>query len=338
MTLTPLAVCFAQSNYQVYQGLLYFGGRLPQKGEELLRCDGQQVQIAADITSGPDSSHVDDLAVWQDTLYFSAKKDPHGRDLWRFDGAAASLVADMDPSTFSPSYLTPLNDRLYFRGMAPEGLRMFEYDGSTLSVVNGFTHPASLVVWNDALYFWASNGPNTSGLWRYDGEQAELVFEHDTELTELTVFQDQLYFVAGGAPITFGMNRLWTFDGTAAAPVGTTPLSPGANLVVYNNRLYGWDVDAHLIEFDETLERRIPFVEGNSSVRPVVYRGELYFAAEDGRNGYGLWKYDGTMASFLSDVDTGAAIASFWNLVTYCDGLFFVAPDSQATKFWKYTS
>jgi ELWxxDGT repeat protein len=108
----------------------------------------------------------------------------------------------------------------------------------------GSSSPSELTVFNNKLYFTASDGTHGEELWQYDGTTASLVQDlrpgvDNSSPSDLTIFNNQLYFTAND-----GIHgpELWEYDGTTASLV--QDLRPGFNgagpsgLTVFNNKLY----------------------------------------------------------------------------------------------------
>ena len=60
----------------------------------------------------------------------------------------------------------------------------------------------------------------------------------------------------------------------------------------------------------------------------TVFNNELYFQANDGTNGYELWKYDGTNApSMVANINPGSGNSYPYYLTVFNNELYFQADD-----------
>src|SRR5579859_3415055 len=119
--------------------------------------------------------------------------------------------------------------------------------------------PASLTVFNNALYFAANDGAHGIELWKYDGTVATRVTDlspgsASSFISSLAVFNGALYFRGSGTTNGTLDLQLWKYDGTNVTRI--TEIHPGS-----------------------------PGNNGFSPTGMTVYNGALYFAANDGTNG-----------------------------------------------------
>ena len=220
-------------NFTVLDNRLYFSAFDGVNGGELWVSDGtsEGTQLVKDINPGSKNSLPENLTVFDNRLYFSAFDAENGKELWVSDGTSegTQLVKDINPNSGNyiysnsslPKNLTVFDDRLYFTAFDGEnGKELWVSDGTsegTQLVKNidpssdyfgpGFA-PDELTVFDDLLYFTASDGVNGNELWVSDGtsEGTQLVkdlnpgrdssFPYGSYLNELIVFDDELYFVA----------------------------------------------------------------------------------------------------------------------------------------------
>jgi ELWxxDGT repeat protein len=150
-------------------------------------------------------------------------------------------------------------------------------------------------------------------LWKTDGTAAGTVLVQDSNTTAVsfpygvTEFNGAFYFQANDGVNGF---ELWKTDGTAAGTVLVKDINTGA---------------------DSSLRYRFTDF--------TVFNGALYFAADDGVNGFELWKTDGTAAGtvLVQDINTAAGAGSSPADFTVFNGALYFAADDGANsrKLWK---
>jgi ELWxxDGT repeat protein len=146
-----------------------------------------------------------------------------------------------------------------------------------------------LTVFNDTLYFRASDSVSGTELWQFDGATASVAADirpgsGSSSPAFLAPYAGQLYFnaqgPAGGAP------RLWRFDGTTAEqapdPVGQNAQNP-EDLIAYGGRLFyrafRSGLGLELWKFDGTTQTPLDLFPGSGSSLPkefIEYNGQLY--------------------------------------------------------------
>ena len=285
-------------NFTVLDNRLYFSAFDGVNGGELWVSDGtsEGTQLVKDINPGSKNSLPENLTVFDNRLYFSAFDAENGKELWVSDGTSegTQLVKDINPNSGNyiysnsslPKNLTVFDDRLYFTAFdADNGKELWVSDGTSegtqlVKDINpssdyfgpGFA-PDELTVFDDLLYFTASDGVNGGELWVSDGtsEGTQLVKDiypgknsygiaNSSAPKNLTVFDDELYFTASDG---VNGNELWVSDGTSEGTQLVKDLNPG---------------------------RDSSFPYGSYLNELIVFDDELYFVADDGVNGAELFK------------------------------------------------
>jgi ELWxxDGT repeat protein len=218
-----------------------------------------------------------------------------------------------------------------------------------------------LTVFNNVLYFSATDGTSGQELWKTDGTEAGTVRVKDinpgagdSTPSALTAFNNALYFTAKDS--TSGV-ELWKTDGTEAGTVRVKDISPGvgdaltvfSELAVFNNALYFSSVtdgvSGHeLWKTDGTEAGTVRVKDINSGVGDsnpfwlTAVNNVLYFSAI-GDGGRELWKTDGTEAGTVRVKDinpAGDSMTMFSELTVFNNALYFSAKDgTSGDELWK---
>jgi ELWxxDGT repeat protein len=297
---------------------LYFQGA-NASGLGLWKTDGTNtdfVQSAFVDAAVPRSS----IAV-NGVLFFSANDGTHGNELWTSNGTAGGtgMVTDIGLSTASdPQAITDVNGVAYFvANDGNNGTGLFKSDGTSggTQLLKGnldFGGSPHLLNVNGTIYFFAFDGNLAKGtvqLWKSNTSTG--VTERVTGFASaqsgpfgflaglpdtLTNVNGEVYFVADDG--THGL-ELWKSDGTEPGTMMVQDLNTG------------------------------PSSSNPSELTPVGTN--LFFTATDGTNS-GLWKFDGSNATFLQ---AGAS-----NLLNVGGTLAFTGPDSanpqNGPALWKW--
>ena len=128
-----------------------------------------------------------------------------------------------------------------------------------------------------------------------------------------TVFNNELYFQGNDG--THG-HELWKTDGTASGTVMVHDTTSGSfngyakDLTVFNDELY-FRIWREVLFGSLTEPLPVKLLNFHHYLLPalslLVFNNELYFHATDGTHGYELWKYDGTNANMIADINVGSA-------------------------------
>ena len=278
-----------KSNMAVFNGKLYFSARNATSGYELWSTDGTAAGTAllVDLNAGNGGTSAQyypapsDLTVCNGKLFFSAYHSSYGSELFVTDGTSAGtvLVKDISQNSGSPSYLTCMNNVLYFAA--------------------------------DDSYYWQTNsGTFGSELWRSDGTSAGtyIVADLNTNATQagsfgnagisgtqgsspnsLTEAGGKLFFSATNSA---GESEMFYTDGSTITKVDVNPGSGSswpAYTVSYNGKVYfrGYTPTAgyDLFSIDpNTLGVTSLDVRAGASnyfiSQPVVMGGLMWFQAE----------------------------------------------------------
>ena len=229
--------------------------------------------------------------------------------------------------------------------------------------------PDRLTAVGNTLFFKATNGQNGFELWKSNGTSSGTVMVKDinsgslgqatSNPNHLTEMGGTLYFSA--MDTSNNGHQLWKSDGTASGTVMVTAINSGGTanpgihtdgFVVMNNNLYFSADDGpngvELWKSDGTASGTVMVKDITSgsagsfsytpAVKPVVMNNELYFNANDGNNGYELWKSDGTASGtvMVKDINIGGSDSFPQHLTVVGNTLYFDANDgTNGNELWK---
>ena len=293
----------------------------------------------------------------------------HGYELWVTDGDSANthLVKDILPgrSGSNPSYLTVLNNKLYFQANdSAHGPELWVSDGTAagtqmLQDINAAdttgSFPAYLTVYNNKIYFQANNGVNGIVLWSTDGTQTgtQLVSASAALPQNFTLFNNSLYFQAFD---TIHGAELWVTNGTSAGTqlvsdiyVGTGSSNP-QNFMVYGNNLYFQADDSvhgpelwvmNTSQATSLVSDINPGPTGSYPEYPIVFDNKLFFVANDSSYGWEMFSYTTGADTPVLIVPSDSAYSSPLSATggfTIFDGVlaFSAEYDSSGQELWFY--
>lgn len=292
---------------------VYFSMYDVATGVELWHADANGASRVADIRANAASSSPTNLTAFGDRLFFTADDGVNGRELWITDGTALGtrMVADLRTGAnlaSTPGNITVAGDRLWFSATGNAGHGAFVSDGTAAgtSFVPGrdgtfYAEPNSFRAAGDSVFFAANSSIGTE-VWRVDADEPSN--------GSAAPIQDFYRGTIDGDPKVIGTvnGRLiyFAFGGQASGiePYFTdgTPAGSGKLMEIYAGSQHS-------------------FVDTPAAQRGIVFKGHLYFVADDASAGTKLFRTDGTPAgtTFVATIPSG--FVTSW--VAYDDRLTF---------------
>lgn len=313
---------------QVIDGRLVFFASDGIHGMEPWASDGTEVgtRLLKDVVSGPAGSSWGGLTAVGTSFVFPAYVSANIAEMWRSDGTEAGTFPVGSLGYSCRVQITPVGDALFFatdRGSAGCGLWKTDAAGTPASIVSdSVSSPSDLVSFGGALYFTAP-GPAGFSLWKTEGTSSgtEVVSVLNRETASSN---SRLMGEVNGSLVFFANNGkdvsgLWRSDGTDA---GTQPISPvvlsgggllptvelfapfrgsfffGGNDGVHGGELWrtdGTPAGTRLVkDIAVAGGAKFPQVQSSNPCGLTAVGDTLYFSANEGDHGQGLWKTDGT--------------------------------------------
>jgi ELWxxDGT repeat protein len=323
-------------------GTLFFAATTPETGTELWKSDGtpEGTVLVKDILPGPLSSigsFLNNFYSIGGLLFFAASDGVHGSELWRSDGTAEGTyqVAEINPTGDAITdfaVFVQVGNSFYFRADdGTHGVELWKSDGTAAGTVlvrdinpgAAGSSPFTPTAVGSTLYFGADDGVAGRELWKTDGTPAGTALVKDINPGP-----------AGSGPVLMnGLNGLILFtatepgtgrelyrsDGTAAGTVLLRDINPGP-------------ADSS----------RGSIIVDPPDIPTAVVGGSLYFKADDGVNGFELWKSDGTPGgtALVKDINPGPASSmDFFTLPSMIDvnGTLFFRPNdgTHGIELWR---
>ena len=261
---------------------IYFQASTAKYGDELWKSDGTKwgTKLVKDIVPGPGVSDPEDIvSTAPRTTFFRAWDKKHGEELWKTDGTekGTKLIKDINPDL-------------------PPGARC---DQGDCGIPKGWSHPDTVTVMGNQVFFAADDGKHGVELWKSDGTEKGTTLVKDintvkgnsnpndkgdaltrsAEVEKLFVVGKTLYFRASDGK--HGV-ELWKSDGTKSGTKLVKDINPAAPAPI------------------NTACKGRKSCVGSSWVDDITVVGKtaagrrIYFTANDGKHGLELWKSDGT--------------------------------------------
>lgn len=270
--------------FTVVGNQVFFAANDGTHGVELWVSDGTAAgtHLVTDLIAGSGSSAPTSLVAMGNWLYFVASGPGTGTELWRTDGTAANTqnVSDIVPGVISsfPASVTVAGNRVYFTASVGTQREIYSTDGTpgTWTKVTN-TAFARVNAYSDLV-----------------GTQAGLFFLHD----DLSGFGKELWLSDGTLAGTQRVldvepgQRSGPVPGTLVSVFGGTQLLFGA--CQHANGLQLWLSDGtasgtHQVSDFGTAGEGV----GVAGMRDFFATGaRMFFACDDGTNGYEPWVYD----------------------------------------------
>ena len=296
-----------------HNDLIYFFGDNGVNGAELWISDGTEggTYMLKDICLGSCSSYSFSITkpfLSKDgSLFFIASNDD-GKALWVSDGTPQGTVEvkKIDIVSTSTDLLGVYYDKLFLKN----GDNLIISDGTeggTYIITDVGFFNSELIEINEKLYFTNKN----KELWTTDGTEAGTHIVKEIEIkSRLFAFGNKLLFAVDDELIGA---ELWISDGT----------ENGTSL---------------LVEINETGSAfRTGSISDNLIFYGKEYKGNFYFAADDGNFGIELWSTDGTAigTKIVKDIYRGAESSTPLHFTVFRDKLFFQAKNFEnGAELW----
>ena len=172
------------------------------------------------------TSSISSFATYHDKLYFFAIDGEHPAALWESDGTAEGTKFIKEVSEFNgkPSYLTFINDKLYFTTVNELELQIWESTTSspTMEFIVNKTFPSSRALWmgglDNALYIVVSDS-EIAYLYKKEVETYTQMAEVSRDLRHIEVLEDFFLLTnmeesEGSVSMGSRIFQLWKSDGT----------------------------------------------------------------------------------------------------------------------------
>ncbi|HYE20256.1 MAG TPA: hypothetical protein VEA69_17540, partial [Tepidisphaeraceae bacterium] len=309
-------------------------------GPEMWISDGTAAgtTLLTNFVSAPQSGNPTLITPAGNRTFFNANGQ-----LWVSDGRGANSVplssAQIEPYTSAPAYAATaaLGNVLFYRSAG----KLYRSDGTaagTARVSDVLTNVHSLLAFDGAVYFAATDPVNKRELWRTDGTSAGTV-----RVTTGDVQPHQLVDM-GGYFAFLGQGKLWRSDGTTAGTVAVTPGQvPSVAQLTFFQRAGGylfyatpgslWRSDGTIAGTVDVVDSRW-YVGQHSRVRELG--GNFYFIGAEvdstsQKSTPGLYVTDGTYAG-TSRVKVLASPITYgqesgYDLQVMGGNLYFIGPE-----------
>lgn len=287
---------------------------------------------------------------FQGEIYFALSIDGGDSFLYKHDGITATAFSPTTGALSGAFEAIIYNGDLYFSGDIAGGFNeeLVRYDGTSFTLVaelrtgSAGSSPNSFVEYNGLLYFQAHDGVVGQELYVTDGTTTNKVAGAPMTPFYPVVTNGLLYFT--------GDNDLYSYDGSSFTAIttvmpGGSPV-PGINpfetvalgsQLIFNGRVGGNASDREIFVSDGSTITQITNIAPGANIASgdmAVYNGYVYFRGSDSTAGIGseLYRTDGTTASLVADIYSGAGQGTPHQFAVYNGKLYFNATDGTAGR------
>lgn len=278
-------------------GLLFFTATNSNTGRELWRSDGTEAGTFMVKDINPGEGDAFDLyfhysaAEHNGIIYFKANDGEHGAELWRSDGTEVGtyMLKEFTAGTTGSAIgeFASVGNALYFI-TGTNSNTLWKSDGTSNGTVSimSFSVCRNLIGWHDKLYFSAAPDNTGEELWVSGGTAGST--ERLRDLNGTVGASLPINFCPTPSLLFFMANtdigwELWKTDGTYAGTQAVTDINPNGNAVT---NAYG----------------EVPIVNMGDTV---------YFQANDGVNGFQLWRSDGSVSGTYRVTDLAEGVSTY---------------------------
>ena len=261
-----------------------------------------QIELAADVISGPTGSQPAELISWNGHLYFRGIFGS-GHELIRFDGSQFTAININPVGGSHPQDFIDYAGALYFQANdGTHGEELMRWNGVAVTPItdivtgSGSSYAEDPVVYDGKLHFVSTDTTDFSqSIYSWDGADVTQETQSgdvgpDQTIRHLTVFENEIYFA--GNPTGADRDELWRWDGANAVQVSNFNPTQGGGV-------------------------SDPF---------LVWNGWLWFRANSDAGGREIWRYNGSGSPIevtITPGPSGSQIIS--DLAVYDDELYILA-------------
>lgn len=247
--------------------------------------------------------------IFNNKLYFTSSDPTNGHELWSLDATnGPALAYDLHPTgSSSPRNFTLFQSKLYFNGWDGTSDNLYEFDG---------TNPPTIAL---------SDAGNNS-------------------YSPFPIINNKMYIVKRTNQLTFS-ECIYEFDGTNATLLNLADIGEGLGYrVAQINSTHFGTLYFSVIESGtgqwKYWEYDFTNPPGPSTYplhQAVSHNNEVYFYHNGDSFGKELWKYDGTTATRLTDLNPAGDITYVSHAFAYQNKMYFGASDEvTGNELWVY--
>ena len=302
---------------------------------------------------GFDSLRPQGFTEFDGKIFFSGYSVEDGQELWTTDGTPerTQIFKNIAPGYLTgnqahdsrPSYLTVLNNRMYFRAYAAyTGSELWSSDGSIsgtqlLHDINiGYygSSPEGLNAYKDKLFYTVPSGFNIEqpGVYIYDqtdGSKTLLNLDKLDKTEKFIKFGDLAFFTSGRNDYAWLSNGTRTGTRSISGPSRTAPITMA---FTYNNALYVTTA-GKLFTLNADQDAFTAVLPTLNNIQQVAeFNGALYLTASDSGHpdaGIELFRFNGAEITLVKDISDGMYHSNPGDFHILNDKMIFTAQNAE---------